>query len=208
MHMILDALLVGVFTFFRRVWGILTRPYETYRMLMQNGSVWELAPLVLGIGAYLAGSSLVKTAAFRPFVLTRHFIKTSGAVIVTFFVVSFLLWFIAKKVGGRGAYKPFAIGWAYTLIPTLLWFTLTSVLYLLFPPPRTTAWTGMSLSIVFLTLSAVLLFWKIILGYLTLRFSMRMDMKKILLTVCVVGPVIGAYSVGMYALGIFRIPFL
>lgn len=201
-------LLVGVFTFLRRLVGIISRPYETYRSIIGKNSLWELVPLVVSIGAYLAGSSLVKTAAFRPFVLTRHFVKTSGAVMVTFFFVTAVLWGVGRLGGGKGKYPSFAVGWAYTLVPTLLWFLLTSLLYLILPPPRTTQWTGMSLSIVFLTLSAVLLFWKIMLGYLALRFGLSMDMKKILLTVLVAGPIIGLYSVGMYKLGIFRVPFL
>jgi hypothetical protein len=176
--------------------------------MMEKSSLWELFPLGVLVGLYLAISSLVKTAAFRPFVLTRHFIKTSGSVVVTFLFVTVLLWGVARLWGGRGAYKHIVLGWAYTLIPTCCWFFFTSILYMVLPPPRTTQMTGVSLSVVFLTISAVLLFWKIILGYLTLRFGMKMDLVKILLTVCVVAPIIGLYSVGMYRLGIFRIPFL
>ena len=204
----IDKIILGFYSFARSIIGIITRPYETYRRIISKSSLWELIPIGLLLSLYFGTNALVKTWAFRPFTLTRHFMKTSVAVVVTAIFVSFLLWSLGKLFGGKGEYKRFFLGWCYTLIPTLCWFLFTSLLYIVFPPPRTTNPSGILLSVVFLTVSAVLFFWKIILSYLSLRFGLRLDLAKILGILFFSLPIIGLYSIGMYRLGIFRAPFL
>jgi hypothetical protein len=203
-----DLILISFYSFARTLLGIITRPYETYRKIINKGTLFELVPMAGLLSLYFAVNALVKAPAFRPFVLTRHFIKTSASVAVTAVFLSFLLWGIGKLFGGKGEYKRFFLGWSYTLIPTLSWFFFTSLLYIAIPPPRTTHPTGIALSVVFLTISAVLFFWKIILSYLSLRFGLKLDLLRILGILLVSAPIIGIYSIGMYRLGIFRVPFL
>lgn len=203
-----DSFVVGVYSFARSCIGIITRPYETYRQIIAKGTLFELFPIGVLLSLYFATNALVKVPAFRPFVLTRHFIKTSVSVVVTAVFVSWLLWTAGKLFGGKGEYKRFFLGWSYTLIPTLVWFLFTSLLYVFIPPPRTTLPTGVLLSVAFLTISVVLLFWKIILSYLSLRFGLKLDLLRIFGILLVSGPIIALYSIGMYRLGIFKVPFL
>lgn len=203
-----NTLLIALYAFVRSVVGVVIRPYETYRKIISAGTLWELVPLGMLLSLYFAVNALVKAPAFRPFVLTRHFVKTSVSVAVTALFVSFLLWKIGMWLGGKGEYKRFFLGWAYTLIPTLCWFFLTSLLYVLFPPPRTTNPSGIILSVIFLTISTVLLFWKIMLSYLSLRFGLKLDLLRIFGVLLVSGPIIALYSIGMYRLGTFKVPFL
>lgn len=203
-----DILIISFYSFSRTLFGIITRPYETYRRIILKGTLWELVPIGALLSLYFAVNALVKAPAFRPFVLTRHFIKTSVSVAVTAVFISFLLWSIGKIFGGKGEYKRFFLGWSYTLIPTLCWFFLTSLLYVLIPPPRSTHPTGIALSVVFLTISTVLLFWKVILSYLSLRFGLKLDLARILGIFLCSSPVIVLYSIMMYRLGIFKVPFL
>ncbi len=203
-----DTWIVVAFGFARSLVGIATRPYETYRRILKEGSELEFVPIGLMLSLYFAVNALVKAPAFRPFVLTRHFIKTSIAVTVSAVALSLLLYGVGRLFGGKGGYRRFALGWAYTLIPTLCWFIFTSVLYVVVPPPRTTHPSGIALSVVFLTISSVLFFWKFILSYLSLRFGLKLDLVRILGILLVCTPVIGGYSVLMYRLGIFRIPFI
>jgi hypothetical protein len=196
------------YSFIRTCIGIVTRPYETYRRIYKEGSLGELVPIGMLLSLYFAVNALVKAPAFRPFVLTRHFIKTSISVTIAAVFMSFLLWKVGTWFGGKGEYRRFILGWAYTLIPTLCWFIFTSVLYVLIPPPRSTNPTGIALSVVFLTLSSVLFFWKIILSYLSLRFGLKLDLIRILGILLVCAPMIGVFSVGMYRLGIFKVPFI
>ncbi len=200
--------LSGCIAFIRSFVGIITKPYETYRRIVNNGSLWELVPLGFLLSVYFLIASLVKTAAFRPFVLTKQFVLIALSVLVTYCVTVVLLWAVGTFVHGKGHIRSIALAWGYTLIPTLIWFLGTSILYVLFPPPRTGRPLGMIFSAIFLVFSSVLFFWKLMLTYLTLRFGMRLDLWRIIAVIGIVGGSMLCYSVGMYRLGIFRIPFI
>lgn len=205
---ILEVVVVNGIAFSRNFIGIITRPYETYRRIVADGSWGELIYLALPLFIYFAFVSLVKTAAFRPFLLTKQFVVLSAATIVTFIVVVVALWLAARLVGGRGHIRGVTLAWGYTLIPTLLWFWATSILYILVPPPRTSRPLGITFSLLYLVFSATLFWWKMILAYLTLRFGMRLDLVRILLVAVILLPFIGVYSWLMYQWGIFKVPFL
>ncbi len=198
----------GCIGFARTTIGLVTRPYETYRRIVNHGSLWELVPLSVLLACYFAIASLVKTAAFRPFVLTKQFIILAISVCVTYGVTVSLLWCVAKIMKGKGTFRSLALAWGYTLVPTLLWFLITSLLYVLFPPPRTGRPLGILFSALYLSFSTVLFFWKAMLTYLTLRFGMRLDLFRIIAVCGIVGSVMVFYSLGMYHLGIFKIPFI
>jgi hypothetical protein len=203
-----DALISGLVTFSQNTVGIVFRPYETYRRITRRENVWELPFIALILAVYFAVASAVKTAAFHPFILSKQFVLIGSATGLTYIVMICLMFKSAQVLGGVGTLKRVALGWAYTLIPTLVWFMSTSVLYVILPPPRTTSAAGMAFSAAYLVFSAALFFWKTILMYLTLRFGMRLDLPKIAVIFVVVVPLMVLYSIGMYKLGIFRIPFI
>jgi len=203
-----DALISGLVTFSQNTVGIVIRPYETYRRITLKENVWELPFIALVLAIYFAVASLVHTAAFRPFMLTKQFIVLGSAAGFTYVVAVTLLFRFARFVGGRGSYRQVALGWAYGLFPTLAWFLTTSLLYVILPPPRTTSAAGMVFSVSYLVFSATLFFWKTILVYLTLRFGMRLNLPRIAAVLGVMIPVMALYSIGMYKLGIFRVPFI
>jgi len=203
-----DQLVVAIYSFGRNSIGLVTRPYETYRRIVNHGSLWEFVPLSILIASYLGVASFVKTAAFRPYMLTKQFVILALAVGMTFGLVVGLLWIVGRFVGGKGTLRGVLLGWAYTLIPTVCWFYLTSFLYMLLPPPRTTRPLGIIFSALFLLFSSVLFFWKIILSYLTVRFSLKLDLLRISIVFFIVIPIVVLYSIGMYRLGIFKIPFV
>jgi hypothetical protein len=97
---------------------------------------------------------------------------------------------------------------SYSLFPTLIWFTTNSVLYRFLPPPRTISILGKAFSVLFLSFSISLLVWKLILVYLAIRFSSKLNFYNIvyiiLLYLCIFIP----YSLLLYHLKIFRIPFI
>jgi hypothetical protein len=164
--------------------------------------------IALALAVYFATATLVRTASFRPFLLTQQFMVIASSVGVTYLLSIGLFWFIGRRLGGKGKLSQFMLGWGYTLIPTLVWFWSTSLLYVLIPPPRTTSPEGMVFSVMYLLFSAMLLFWKVILSYLALRFGLRLDLAKIALVSSIVIPILVLYSIGMYWMGIFRIPFV
>lgn len=203
-----DQLLLAGMAFGRNCIGIVTRPYETYRRIVERGSAWELTYIGLLLTLYFATASIVKTNAFRPFLLTKQFVLLAGASAVTYLVVVATLWGVSLFVRKTGKLQCFALAWAYTLIPTVLWFFATSLLSVILPPPRTTSAAGVIFSLLFLVFSATLFFWKAMLAYLALRFAMKLDLAKILMVVGISLPIIGLYSFGMYRFGIFKVPFL
>lgn len=176
---------------FRTVLGIIFRPYETYRRIVDRENPWELLAIAVLVSAYV--------------VVARIHI---APVVATFCISVGLFWMMGTVLGARGSLRGFTVGWGYTLIPTLIWFWGTSVLYVLIPPPRTTSAAGITFSVLYLAFSATLLYWKITLGYLALRFGLKLDLAKISIACVVVLPVLGLYSYWMYRLGIFRIPFI
>lgn len=177
--------------FGRSVVGIATRPYETYRRIVERGSLWELACITVLVSLYCF-SARIQVAP----------------VVLTYLVTVGLFWWIGNMMGAKGRLSGFMLGWGYTLIPTLMWFLGTNLLYVLVPPPRTTSPQGIVFSVLYLLFSATLLFWKVILAYLSLRFGLKLDLAKISLVAAFVLPILGIYSVLMYRWGIFRIPFL
>lgn len=206
--MSIDGLLISLIAFGRTLVGIVARPYETYRRLTDRGTLVELVWVGFLLAFYFSLATIVKTAAFRPFLLTKQFVLLFGGALVGYVVAVAVIWTGGRAVGGKGSLGRVALGWGYTLVPTVVWFLATSILYIVLPPPRTTSVGGIGFSIFFLVFSTVLFGWKIMLSYLTLRFGLRLDLGKIILVVALSLPVLAVYSVFMYRMGIFRIPFL
>jgi hypothetical protein len=203
-----DALVVGCVTFFQNMIGIVTRPYETSRKIANTARITELPMLAIILMTYFAVSSLVKTAAFRPYLLTKQFVVLCSGAGLLYLVAVFVLWKASIIVGGIGGLRRIAVSWAYTLIPTVVWFLITSLLFVILPPPRTSSIQGIVFSILYLVFSITLLFWKIILAYLAIRFSMKLDLIRILGASIIASPFIMAASICLYRFGIFRVPFL
>lgn len=195
--------------FAQNAWGSLQHPYTTYRNLTEGKNWLQVTPIVLLCVAYFSWTTLVHVGIrSHPLILSFNLAKLTIASIITFFlVVSVLVW-VSRLFGGKGSFQSVVLPWTYSLLPTLLWFFTTSLLWFLFPPPRTVSWGGQALSVVFLVFSWFLFFWKGVLYYLTLRFGMRLDLLKILGVSAVVFPLGFLYSIVMYRLGIFRVPFL
>ena len=206
--MILASIVVALVAFGKNSIGIVSRPYETYRRITDHGTLWELAFLGFVLAFYFALASAVKTAAFRPFLLTRQFVLLAGSAALTYLIVVVLMWEVGKLVGGKGTIRAVLLGWGYTLVPTTLWFLATSVLYVLLPPPRTDSPAGIAFSVLFLMFSTALFFWKFMLAYLTMRFGLHLDVLRIAVVAGICLPLLGLYSVLMYRWGIFRVPFL
>lgn len=202
-----EAALVGV-TFFRRVSGLVLRPYETYRSILLRNSLAEVLIIWLGVLTYFLAASVVRVNAFRPILLTKQFILLFSGAMCGFASVTLFLHWTGKRLGGQDNFRGIVVGWGYTLVPTLLWFLMTSFLYVLLPPPRTARWEGIVFSVLYLVASTVLMIWKSMLTYLTIRFATKLSAQKIGIMGVFLGGFSVVYALIMYRLGIFRIPFL
>lgn len=203
-----DQLLRGAIAFSRNAVGVAVKPYETYRRIAAKGTLYELVYLALSLALYFAAASWVKTASFRPFLLTHQFVVLALAATGGYLLSVGVFLFVGQLLGGSKRVAPLFLTWGYTLLPTVVWFWVTSFLYVILPPPRTESPAGIIFSIVYLVFSTMMLAWKLTLGYLSLRFGLKLDLARILVVGAAALAAWGAYSTWMYQAGIFRVPFL
>jgi hypothetical protein len=192
------SLLVALFAFGKNCVGLVTRPYETCRRIVEKANPVELIFVGILLAIYYLFAFFVKIASFQPFLFAC----------VTYCLVVGLFWGIGRLLGATNKMQGLAVLWGYSLLPTTLWFFVTSFLYLVVPPPRTTSAQGVIFSLLFLIFSTTLLFWKGTITYLSLRFGLRLGLGKIVLVLGISLPILAFYSMEMYKLGIFRIPFI
>lgn len=198
-----------VILFGRNLAGCINAPYITYRRLSQDKKAVSQSVFIFCLTiSYFLFVSVIRLGVRSPLLLTvkLNMLLTSAAVGLV--GTSTLLFILSHIVGSKGTFRPLFTLWSFTLIPTILWFFTTSILYLILPPPRTMSFAGKLYSVVFITFSLSLFLWKIILYYLTLRFAMKLDLGRIVIVSLVFAPMVVGYAVIMYRLGIFRVPFI
>lgn len=205
---ILSGLIIDGVTFGRTLLGLASRPYETYRRIVAHGRSGEFFYIGLLLSLYFALASVVKIASFRPFLLTQQFIVLAAGAASGIFCAALSIVGSGRLFGKRAAVKPVLLAWSYTLVPTVTWFLATSLLYVLLPPPRTTSVPGILFSLLFLVFSVTLLWWKVTLSYLTLRFGLKLTLVQAIVVGVCSAPGMAAWAYAMYKLGIFKVPFL
>ena len=194
--------------FLKDLWGSVNTPYKTYRSLSLRKELGEAFFIFLGIFFYFVWATLLRTKSLNPLFLTFNFTKLLAAAIFTCLLIILVIYFLGQVVGGKGTLKSVFITWAFSLIPTLVWFFTTSLFYIILPPPRTTRFLGVLFSLFYIAFSVSLFFWKGLLYVLTLRFSLKLDLPRIIFISAILFPLGILYSVLMYRLGIFRVPFI
>lgn len=201
--------ILSCLSFLRHLIGIITRPYETYRELTK--AMFPIEAVFIGflILAYIGLASLLRKGLnVGPLFLTLYAGKVFWGILFTFIIAWGSLYFIGKLAGGKGTPVSLFLPWAYSLVPTILWFLLTSFFYYILPPPRTQAITGKLFTVVFITLSLGLFYWKGMLYYFALRLGHKLSLAKIILVSSIIFPLGIIYSFFTYKLGLFRIPFI
>lgn len=202
--------IIRSFIFFgRNLLGCINNPYITYRNLSAGKTdIKQTVFIPMLVILYFIFVSTLRFGIRNPFFLTVKFNTLLFYSLFGFTMMLGLFYTGGRLVGSKCNIKKIYLLWVYTLIPTLFWFFATSVLYLILPPPRTLTFLGKFYSLVFIAFSIGVLFWKIILYYLTLRFSLKLDLTRIIQISTLVVPAVLVYSFIMYNLEIFRIPFL
>lgn len=189
--------------------GIIQTPYVTYRNISQKEDLRMIPFIIIFVGLYLALAGLARGGlGHSPLFLTKSFIKISSGIILTYIFATLTMGVLGKYMKGDVKWSRLGVLWAWTLIPTSIWFTVSSLFFILLPPPRTPSLWGQLASALFLSLSLGILMWKGVLYYLTLRFGLRIDMSKIIAISLGFFPIMAIYSVFLYRLGVFRIPFI
>ncbi|OGK12911.1 hypothetical protein A3A93_01785 [Candidatus Roizmanbacteria bacterium RIFCSPLOWO2_01_FULL_38_12] len=197
-----SGLLATIYLFLRRIVLLVFLPYKTMRHISEEKDFGQIILIFITIAFYFFLANGLREYDYEPFVL---FLMTVFHYIAT--VIFFYLF--TMMIGSHDAkLQPFLFTFAYALIPTILWFSTNSVLYAVLPPPRTLSILGKAFSILFITFSTAVLMWKIILMYLAIRFSTKLNFFQIVYVVILYLIAILPYSIFLYSLRFFRIPFL
>lgn len=203
------SLIRSFIIFGRNLVGVFNNPYVTYRKLTREETDLKQTVFIpLLVILYFAFVSALRVGVRNPFLITVKFNLLLLASVAGFAGILVLFYIGGSFMGGKGSIKQIYTLWIFSLIPTLVWFFATSILYLILPPPRTLSFAGKLYSVVYIAFSIATLLWKTILYYLTLRFSLKLDLSKIMKLSFLIVMFIYVYSILMYKWGIFRIPFI
>lgn len=175
--------------------------------------IGQAGVLLFTAALYFLYASIVRTRSLDPLVLSSSLVRTLVFFFLTFASTLLFQWFVGNVLRKLNMASPeplivSIILSAYSLVPTIVWFFITSSLYFVFPPPRYETFLGTTFSILFIIFSSSILLWRIILWYLTIRFSLKAQFLTILIVMFMYGVWYVPYTFLMYHFRIFRIPFI
>lgn len=200
--------LVELFTSFilvlRNFFGLIFFPYKTVRRLSFEDDYFQIFFIFFFVFCYFKFAYFLKNKPY-PATLTFLIFLVNLFLTLEFF---YRLGLIINKKRKDVSFQNLFFTFSYSLLPTLFWFSSVSLLYIILPPPRTTSFLGISFSIFFLAFSLSLLAWKLILVFLSLRFSLKLNFYQIIYLLILYLIWFLPYSVILYRFRIFKIPFI
>lgn len=192
---------------------LMTSPYAAMRQISSKPD-WYQAGIILGaVYAYFIYASAVRTRLVDPLILSASASRAFVFFLMTVLLASAFFFLIGQVLERYNKAKPmrydtFIYTLIYSLPPTLIWFFTTSTLFYFLPPPRYETFLGSAFSIFFVIFSLSMLVWRLILWYIALRFTLRARFFSIVAVMMLFAMWFIPYSVVMYRMKIFRIPFL
>lgn len=191
---------------FKRSVGLISDPYTTMRKISAEKDNYQLLIIAGLIFVYFKFIYFLRDKVYPATFIYLIFILDFLMMVGFFYLMS-------KFIGSRKnkkeiSFMSFIFTFSYSLLPTVIWFLSTSILYIFLPPPRTFSLLGKGFSIFFITYSLSLLMWKLILAYLALRFSSKQNFFRIVYMVIFFLTWFIPYSVFLYQFKFFRIPFI
>ena len=197
----------------RNAYLLAVRPYRTMRSIASKPDTSQAAVILIVAGIYFIYAAAIRAQTLNPLVISTSSMRTLIFFLLTFASTIGFMWIIGKilqrfKLADPHDLKVAYVLSSYSLIPTSVWFFITSSLYVLFPPPRYDTFLGTTFSILFIIFSCSILVWRIILWYLTIRFSLKAQFMTILLTMSLYAVWFIPYTFLMYTFRISRIPFI
>ena len=186
---------------FKRFFLLIFTPYKTMRKIAMEKDYFQIFIIFGLVLIYFLGANLFRGFRYAPILMFSFFL-------LNFFITVLFFTFVSSFFVSERPTRSLIFTLSYSLAPTLIWFISNSWFYYIIPPPRTISIPGMFFSIFFIAFSVSLLLWKIILFYLAIRFSTKLHFFRIVYFLVLYMCFFIAYSVGLYYLRIFRIPFI
>lgn len=185
----------------RRFTNLITAPYKTVRRISSEDDFLQIGIIFFFVFLYFQFSHLLRNFSYRPSVVFLVFV-------INFLLTSAFFYSFSRFFGKRISLKSLIFTFSYGLLPTLIWFIANSLFYYFLPPPRTTSLLGKTFSIIFIAFSLSVLAWKIILFYLSVRFSTKLQFYKVVFLIILYLCVFIPYSLFLYHIRLFRVPFI
>lgn len=195
------GLIASMLIVVRRFILLVLTPYKTLRKISLENDCSQIFIILFFVFFYFQLASSLRKTVISPNVIFVIFL-------INFFLTNLFFYFLAKLSNKEIKFKSFIFTFSYSLFPTLLWFITNSFVYYFLPPPRTLSILGKLFTFVFIAFSISLLAWKLILFYLSLRFSTKLGFYRILYLALLYLSIFIPYSILLYQLKIFRIPFI
>lgn len=196
-------------SFLKNIYGTIQKPHATYLRLSNLGGYRDIFFIWILVFLSLAWTMAVKVGVFKnPMFFAVNLTTFAILAFISYFFVCLLIYFLGRFWGEKGELKKIMVLWAFSYLPTMVWFMGISAIFIFFPPPRTFSLKGYALSAVLIGFSGVLFYWKLILYYLTLRIGFKITWGKIIKISLIFFPIMVIYSYLLYKLGIFKVPFI
>lgn len=195
--------LISFIQFFRRVFLLVVSPYKTMRTIYFDGTYKETYFIFMMIFIYFNLSNYVKNETSNP-VLLLAIVLVQLIMTISFFGIFSKIINLNKKF----YFKKYFTLFSYSLIPTIVFFYVNTLLYGILPPPRSNTVLAEIFSIMFISFATSIFFWKIIILYLAVRYSTALKFFTILYTILIYISIVLPYSILLLKLNLFRIPFL
>lgn len=198
----LSGALSGLLIFGNRLVWLGLSPYKTMRSI--HDQPYFFFP---GIVAVLIAVYYIVAGTIRPY--------TYGSIVPILLAYMHVLgtscFFVLMSRGSltrmREELMTYIATFSMTYIPTLIWFSVNLLLYVLIPPPRTPTIWGAGFSLIYLAFTLSLVVWKIILLYLAIRFATGFRFYRIVYVCLVYGAAVVPYGMLLIQTRMVRIPF-
>jgi len=191
----------SVLIVFRRSIMLIFSPYRAMRRISLETDYLQLGTIFLVVYVYFKFVYYLKDKPLPATIIFFIFL-------INFFLTVNFFYLICRIFNRQVEFSSFFFTFSYSLLPTLIWFFSVSLFYIILPPPRTLSLMGRGFSVFFIAYSLSLLVWKLILVYLSLRFSTKLGFYRIIYLIILYLTWFLPYSMLLYQLKIFRVPFI
>ncbi len=185
----------------RKIFGLIFFPYQTMRriILYPSSELFYLFSFLLFI--FFIFQERLKPLRFSGY---QNFL----IFLLNFFISCLFFYFLLRIFNKNLDFKTIVAGYSATLFPTVLFFFFNLFSFYFFPPPRSFSLPGYAFSYVYLGVVMLLVFWKIMLIYLFLRFAGRIRFMQVFFVIALYLAVFSPFYLGLYFLQIIRLPVI
>jgi hypothetical protein len=194
----------------RNFFRLIIKPYSTMRKIAAEKDLLQIGIIFFLTYLYFLFATAVRVRTLHPLLISKSAAVSFGAFLVTHILVVAFFYFLGRciKPKEKISFRSISFLFAYSLLPTFIWFMTTSALFVALPPPRNPTFLGKAFSMVFIVFSISLLLWRTILLYLSVRFALKVKFYTIVTVIALFLAWFLPYSYAMYKLHIFRIPYV